>query len=320
MPAIQRYKSGLIERDEFSADSSSNYLVVGGDDKYFTITGGIVRTYGQPMWAVLKGSLGTLCVTSKVKAISDVATTALMLMANADPTADTDKDGHMVRVSVYANQWQCYRMDGNTATSLGTTAATGIAAGDTCYYRVYRDGGNVVFRGGEGNLAQLNTSVADSNYTSNLYGGFRQNTPALYPTDNDYFETRTSHIVTCTNLPAGWKFKISDGTTTAQATESGGTATVDAGAILFPLANVQVLNDSDEVIETYTSLSDMGGGDTFQYAQTKTITITSDVYTKATNTKLFTANLIIGNTGLQRSYPLLSEYRTYPALLRKYPI
>jgi len=59
---------------------------------------------------------------------------------------------------------------------------------------------------------------------------------------------------------------VSDGTTTAKATASVGTAVVDAGAVLFPLASVSVLDGSNNVVETYSALTDMGGGDTFAYS------------------------------------------------------
>lgn len=274
---LTRTTAGLLVFDHFTSDPTDNYT------KYEVLPTTAWSQEGS-LWSQTsvnvdaiqrRNSLTTAaCVTFRTRLNSDNAFPICMCFTGDTTDGDNQLPCYRLFSSVGSTTLTLGKRYGGASVSIDTETITALAK-DTYYlFRVYVASGVVYSKFG---ISALTVALSgnDSDITSGS-GALR----AGHQVSFDWHDIRTSHIVTCTNLPAGWKFKISDGTTTAQATESGGTATVDAGAILFPLANVQVLNDSDEVIETYTSLSDMGGGDTFQYAQTKTITITSDVYTK----------------------------------------
>jgi len=128
--------------------------------------------------------------------------------------------------------------------------------------RLYVVDGVVHMRAGATDLSQLDLSASDAAYASGS-GGVRASSRCSY----DYLELRTSQEITVNELPAGYVVRVSQGDDTAQATAVAGTAVVDAGGLLFPLDKIEVFDDGGMKVAELTSLdlTDMGGGDVFEY-------------------------------------------------------
>ena len=271
--------------DDFSSDTIANYNTVGDP----VISDGVIELSGSKT-AIHDDSQGTLCVTAKLLKLDiNNYSTYLLLSQNPSWALTADIDGYFLRFrgSTY-NYWQLYRYIDGSALVLGT-------GGDTCdgwiFGRLYRDGANIIARCGQAAL-DVSVSTNDETWEADLYAGVRSANPA---NQADNLECRTSHLITCTGLPDGYWFKVADAVletgTEAKAQASSGTATVDAGAVLFPLYWVGVFDgdpdDGGSLVETITYLThaDMGGGDAFAYSEdvvTYTKEFTSDSLIKAT--------------------------------------
>jgi len=131
-------------------------------------------------------------------------------------------------------------------------------------WRLFIDSGTIRLHHGATTLAAF-LSGTDNAFTQgqfsiwgHYYGGASWN----------WVDVRTSHEITCTGMSTGHYLRVSDGTTAAEAQESSGTATVDAGLVLFPLSSVQIRTASGGggslVAELGTGdYADMGGGDVY---------------------------------------------------------
>jgi len=114
-------------------------------------------------------------------------------------------------------------------------------------------------------------SQTDGTYAGSLYPGAFLRYSVTNNENIDWLDARTSHQITVSSLPDGSSVVVSDGTTTASADTAAGTATVDAGAVLFPLASVSVYSGAGgggDLLATLTTgdYADMGGGDVFTYS------------------------------------------------------
>lgn len=261
---LTRTSSGLKLRDEFGSDTSANYNSRSGTS--FAIGSGyLALDYGA---AVNTTQSGILCVTSKIYRYT-ANSVGPGLWASNDFSNDANIDGYTMNAN--ATKWSLFRVTNYGFTELGSSANSPLGDNNWGYARIYRSGNDVVLRAGASALTSIAVSASDTNYTTGLYAGARANTLGTAPRADD-LEGRTSHLVTCSGLSPGWYLKVSDGTTTAKAAESSGTATVDAGAVLFPLASVSVYDgDPDDagslVAECDTGdYADMGGGDVFAYS------------------------------------------------------
>lgn len=96
------------------------------------------------------------------------------------------------------------------------------------------------------------------------YGG--SGTSRLYayllPTEYDDWRIYSKNAVTCSGLPAGYKFRVGG----VVATEAGGMATVDCSHVTFPVSVVEVLDGSGSVVDSLTLVNDIWGGDTYNYS------------------------------------------------------
>jgi hypothetical protein len=131
--------------------------------------------------------------------------------------------------------------------------------------RGYISGGTVYARFGYTSLG-AGISASDATYAQGSFG-FR----CSWDIKHDWVDARPAHTVICTGLPAGSSVVCSDGTTPASADTAAGTATVDCGAVLFPLASVTVYSSTGGGGDVLVALdtgdyADMGGGDSFEYA------------------------------------------------------
>lgn len=263
---LTRMSSGLIGRDEFTSDTLSNYTIkpeasagvwqAGYDSNYLFRGSG----YSGASSVARTGWTGASCVTCRMYMNSNSNEICLYL-------ADSFDTGYLY--NSYFNQLynpgtglNLYRRSGGTSTWLAFVAMP--ASGGHYYNQRVVDAGSTVYAlSGKTSLGSLATKTGESTFGP----GFPVVSCSTAGYKCDWLEARTSHLITCSGLPSGYKFEVSDGTTTVVATESGGTATVDAKAVLFPLAQVRVLNASNQEVANLTSatLSDMGGGDAFAY-------------------------------------------------------
>jgi RHS repeat-associated protein len=137
-----------------------------------------------------------------------------------------------------------------------------MSLGQPRLLRLYLDNGTLYFKAGVTDLSKVSISASDSTYSSGS-GGFR----ARYQDDFEFLELRTSQRITVTGLPTGYKARAVSGVHSAQATETSGSAVIDAGSLVFPLDKIEVLDSSDDPVAELTGfdLADMGGGDVFEY-------------------------------------------------------
>lgn len=269
MATLTRQSSGLLLRDDFSTDTSADYDAYGIT---FAVEDGKLSMDISASGPIVRKAInGALCVTTRVAPNNDsnyCGGPALWQHSPIDAAADVD--GYTGCKYGTTNAYSLPFTD-NVLASLGYQAVEGWTKGVYWQQRLYRDGPALHYRFGPSGLVSV-ISGDDATYTSGLYPGVY----CRYQTLFDYLDARTSHLITCTGLPTGYWFKVADAVldtgTEAKAQESGGTATVDAGAVLFPLYWVGVFDgdpdDGGNLVTTITNLtlSDMGGGDVFAYS------------------------------------------------------
>lgn len=262
--ALTRTSSGLLERDEFSSDTSGNYNKESGAS--MTVSGGkATGTNNKPQ---TRKTLMPVVVTVKSERRTGSRAAGAWISPGSalDPIANAD--GYSCQLSS-TPAWQVIKWtDGNDAV-INPTSTTDMPAstGNPCYIRLWRDATNVYGRVGTATLGNLMTR-ADTTFAGG-YGGITFANETSYI---DWVEYRTSVNITCSGIPAGGYFKVTDGTTTAKASASAGTATVNAQALLFPLTYVYVYDGDPDaggnLLATVAAATyaDMGGGDVFAYA------------------------------------------------------
>lgn len=266
---LTRSSSGLLVRDDFGSDSSASYTALDSvASTSWTFSGGY-WTQGTAGKVGMKrrNSLTTAkCVTVRAKAN---AASGINLGCFCYTGTPGDTGSIYPGYYIVADQGDAaivlYKRAGNAWTSLATTSITAPASGTLYYMRVHVVGTTVYGKYGATALSTA-ISATDSTYTSGS-AALRATGSVSY----DFLDARTAATITCSGVPTGNYLRVSDGTTAAEAQESSGTATVDAGAVLFPLSSVQIRTASGGggslVAElTSTDLTDMGGGDAFAYS------------------------------------------------------
>ena len=259
--AFTRSGAGLLVRDDFSQDTVADYDTNIGT---LNVTNGLLGTDTSITKFVHEGSYGAYCVTGKLS----VGTTngpMMALWANCPLDANEDVDGYTVRIAEgsYTNtSVGKYENNGYLAfTTVGNSTTDGLA-------RVYYDGTTLYGRTGSSS-AFANVATKDTTlYAGPFYGGGM----LRYAGETcDWIDIRTSHELTCTGLPSGYYLRAYDGNIYRKAQESSGTATLDAGELLFPLTTVAVYNGDPDgggslVVELDTGdYPNMGGGDSFSW-------------------------------------------------------
>lgn len=258
---LTRTASGLLVRDDFESDTSADYSKSAGT---LTVASGTMYASETNLKAA-HTSYGTAkCVTVR-GSVDGFYAQGAGIWANSDLSSAANVDGYASQLwgtNFYLKEWA-----DNSPTDLGTVSL-GTPSGAYVVSRIIIVSGVVYLLCGNTALDK-NLNVNDSTYTQGYGGAFYRTAD----TDGiDWLDLRTAHTITCSGLSTGWYLKVSDGTTTAKAAESSGTATVDAGAVLFPLASVGVYDgdpdDGGTLVEECDTgdYADMGGGDVFAYA------------------------------------------------------
>lgn len=260
---LTRTSSGLLVRDEFSSDSSGDYYPTSGNT--IAVASGELYASAANSGCARKTYNTAKCITALGEMDDDYGNGAAYY-ANENIGSAAAWDGYKIHYRT-AGAYLSKYVDGS-ATDLANIAC-GYLGTNTVHTRVYLTATGVTGRIGVTAFTHSGSST-DTTYTAAAYGGlhFRKESAAY---GIQWLDIRTSHLITCTGMTTGHYLRVSDGTTAAEAQESGGTATVDAGAVLFPLASVQIrtaaAGGGDLIAElTSTDYADMGGGDAFAYS------------------------------------------------------
>ena len=264
MPAtLTRGTAGLIRYDTFGTDTSASYT----GTATVSVSGGVI-SLNSAGFLVYGATAGVKCMTAKAQASAEVGCGGVIICANtAMNPSPANRDYY--RLDYGAGNWLLRQYIDNSATTLATIATPDPSVNDWCVSRIYISAGTVYGRTGTTAL-NVGGSGADATYASG-YGGLVLGGGGVTPNRNgDNFHACTSHIVTVTTLPAGSSVVCSDGTTTASADTAAGTATVDCGAILFPLATITAYDSTGGggnvlVQLTTATYADMCGGDSYAY-------------------------------------------------------
>jgi len=148
------------------------------------------------------------------------------------------------------------RFDAGVPTTLDSEAGVACVVGATYAWKILHNtvtGAIAVYWGGT-----LILSATDTTYTSGLvylYSSAATINTAHVHYDNVY--VATANTITVSGLPTGWDI-ICGGVT---AHESGGVATLDMAGVALPQSSLDVRDASDVVKVTFTSASDVWGGD-----------------------------------------------------------
>lgn len=259
---LTRTSSGLLVHDAFGSDTSANY------DTYLdtlSVSGGVGAMATANDKAVHTSSSGAKCISIRARR-SGTRWGGAGYFANGSLAAAADLNGYYIYG--FVTRYYLQRATNASNTELASSSSDLPSDGAWCHLRVYIHASGITGRFGTAGLGGSLTST-DTTYTAAAYGGpiVGNQTDLTF----DDLDIRTAHTITCTGMTTGHYLRVSDGTTAAEAQESSGTATVDAGAVLFPLSSVQIRTASggggDLIAEiTSATLTDMGGGDAFAYS------------------------------------------------------
>ena len=263
---LTRSSSGLLVFDAFGSDTEGDYTREGYG---FSIGSGKLTFSSSNSASLRRTDISTAkCVTARAQDDADGSFTGYVGVGGSGIGTGTAPNGYRLFTNNGVANGLCFtKQVGGTATTLATNLTRRSI--DTWYhYRLYIASGVVYARFGTTGLGTAVGNASDDAYTEGhiFLRGFNGTI------DWDWFEGRTSHLITCTGMTEGHYLRVSDGTTAAEAAASGaGTASVDASAVLFPLASVQIRTASggggDLIAELDTGdHADMGGGDVFEYS------------------------------------------------------
>ena len=277
---LTRITSGLIHYNSFDTDIYDNGTIDSGNIYNKSNSSPLSSANGVIFYASTTGGVfvyptsGAFCVSASAYKDAGISRSSGVILSDSPVCYNSaDRDYYRLEFDNLV-KWQLRRTLNGATTNLAGDSTTPDPAGGTWFpVRLWVSSG-VKARYGATALSSYMSSN-DTNFTESLYGGGSITTVNLVM---DNLDIRTGVTVTCTGLPTGYYLKVSDGVTTAKAAESSGTATVDASAVLFPLALVTVYSgdpDAGGVLVTELDTgdyADMGGGDVFEYSSDGLIT------------------------------------------------
>lgn len=106
--------------------------------------------------------------------------------------------------------------------------------------------------------ASWNLSATETNITGTGGFGIRAVWKQVYITE---FFAYKGNTIAVTNLPTGYKARVAGNI----ATESSGTATLTLDHITFPQSQIEIIDASDNVVDTFYNLDNVWGGDVYSY-------------------------------------------------------
>lgn len=272
---ITRTTVGKLAVDDFAVDSSSLY-----NQTALPSTGGMTRFVIANDILTMNDVVGIRndtgafvgCVSADISNDSqaDGANSAGVVWS-IDETVPSKALQNLYFLRQNGGYWQLYSFLNGSATLL-TSSPPGLSGlGTWGKVRLYRDGATLHGRAGGTDLSAVDLTSADATH-SPAYGGLRYSSGSrLAHGDNLWLST--SHIVVFSGLEPGYYLLAADSLSgQKKVQESGGTATLDAGALWFPLVSIGVYDGDPDgggsLVEAVTSAtySDMGGGDTYIYS------------------------------------------------------
>lgn len=106
--------------------------------------------------------------------------------------------------------------------------------------------------------ASWNINTTETNITGTGGFGIRAVWKQVYITE---FFAYKANTITVTNLPTGYKTRVAGNI----ATESSGTATLTLEHITFPQSQVEIIDASDVIVDTFFDQGNVWGGDVYAY-------------------------------------------------------
>ena len=258
---LTRTQTGLLLSDDFTSDSLSNYTTANesGTATWSIVSGVLSQTTRLTTGSLTRDGISqAACATASISRSYGSEAVADLLVATGAPQGGAFP-GYSASISTDTASIQ--KRAGGTWTQLASTAYA-TSRGTFRQVRLYAKNGTVYLKAGATDLSEIDLSASDSTYAAGS-GGFRSYSECDY----DYLELRRSADVTVTGLPTGYLVRVTQGSQTADATASSGTAVVDAGPLMFPLDRIEIFDASAMKVAELSSadLADMGGGDTFAY-------------------------------------------------------
>jgi hypothetical protein len=258
-PAVSRVSTGKLLFDDFSGTLAA-WTLVGT----VAIDTGKAKTSGNVARLSRSFTLNAgLYVTAKIRMVYTEPTypgdARILLSGAANVQTDNYELGLMGGMTAVRNSTIGEAVGGarTTLRDWGSREDT-----DEHAYAIKIAGGSIQgYRDG----AAQGAAVSDSTQTT---FDKMQLLTVLNPGDLDAYGTfddvavMTSHLITVSGLPAGWKARCAGVT----ATESGGTAVIDASGVAFPQSLVEILDDTNTPRTGFTAASDVWGGDVFTVA------------------------------------------------------
>lgn len=174
----------------------------------------------------------------------------------------TSNDMYFVLLSYTGNMQMIKVVSGSVSAIVGDTASGFNPSSGAEFDLVFTANGTALeaLINGTSKMSTTDSGVSAAGYVEL----FKSNNIQCYFTD---LCVCTSPDLTCSDLPTGYKFRVTDRDgTTAVATESSGTATVAGKTLMYPGDKVEVLNAADGVVETYNLADDVWGGDAYAYS------------------------------------------------------
>lgn len=262
---LTRSSSGLIAFDHFTSDTLAAYTKNG--DWAWDESSNIYWVTAVDSFARDAAISTCACATARLKESMVVNSYGRVICAGSG-TRSYQPRGYSCTTSGNAANYSMQKITADAVSNLATKNNSAVSRTNGEYFllRVYCTGSVVVARWGLTAFAD-SVSANDSDFSAGHVG-----IGGWYRSDYDWLEGRTAHTITCTGMTEGHYLRVTDGTTAAEAAADGaGLATVDAGAVLFPLATVQIrtaaAGGGDLIAElTTTDYADMGGGDAFAYS------------------------------------------------------
>ncbi len=245
-------------RDDFDADTSAEYDLY--STQTITMAGGLATLVSSSTRSIRKNHGTIMCATARgLRAGSRMA--GVLMSPNSVFNVGADIDCY---ISHWASTWRLDRLDNNSTTALASSSVDIPVDGDYGLTRIILLPTGVVAKCGRAAFTRTLTST-DLTYPGPCYAGLCGGSAAGLQVD--WHEGRPSHLVTVTGLPANSSVVCSDGATpSSPANTAAGVAVADCGAVLFPLASIDVYsqpNGAGVLIDQITNatLNDMGGGD-----------------------------------------------------------
>jgi hypothetical protein len=174
---------------------------------------------------------------------------------------------YIARLNYSDSKLQLYKCVGGSFTSLGETAWSRDSNYHSLVFQATGVSPTILKVWLDGTLKFNTTDDAAALQVTDDYGIRSTANGTIYLGTFDEFGIMTDYQITCSDLPTGYKLRITDGNgNTAVATESSGTATVDcSGLTYWPCHKAEVLNAADAVISVYLGTDDVYGGDSYAY-------------------------------------------------------